>query len=73
MPPVEDSVPWHDAIQTKKKVTFSGKRRPACGVKVMCYGCYANGFRLDSHLADFCFVVFFFAFFGLRLGVTFRG
>jgi len=22
---------------------------------VRCYGCYANGFRFDSHLADFLF------------------
>jgi len=29
---------------TKKKVTLSGKRCPARGV--ICYGCYANGFRL---------------------------
>jgi len=43
---------------TKKKVTLSGKRRPARDVTVLCYGCYANGFRFDSHLADFRFVFF---------------
>jgi len=40
----------------------------------MRYGCYADGFRFDSHLADFRFV-FFFTFFQawvLRLGVSVR-
>jgi len=32
---------------------------------------YANGFRFDSHLADFAFVCFLYFFLGL--GVTFRG
>jgi len=35
----------------------------------MWYGCYANGFRFDSHLADFLFFLYFFS--GLR--VTFMG
>ena len=60
------------AWRNKKKVTLSGKCRPAWGATVMCYGCYANGFRFDSHLADsLCF--FFFAFFRFCLGVMFRG
>ena len=46
--------------QYKEKVTLSGKRCPAHGVMVRCYGCYANGLRFNSHLADFRF---FFAFF----------
>ena len=48
--------------QYQKKVTLSGKRCPACGVTAMCYGCYANGYRFGSHLADLRFA-FFFAFF----------
>jgi len=32
---------------------------------------YANGLRFDSHLADFCFVFFFF-FSGLGVTLTFR-
>jgi len=51
----------------------------------MRYGYCANGFRFDSHLADFRFVLFFFTFFqaykiplgvsvrlGLRLGLGFN-
>jgi len=34
------------------------------------YGCYANGFQFDSHLADFRFI-FLCIFYRLRLGVTF--
>ena len=53
---VEDSVSWHDTIRyQQKKVILSGKRCPARGVMVMCYGCYDNGFQFDSYLADFCF------------------
>jgi len=37
----------------------------------MRYGYYANGFRFDSHLADFHFVFFLYFFSGL--GVTFWG
>jgi len=48
-------VAWRN---TKKKLTLSGKWHPARGVTVMCYGCYANGFQLDSHLANFRFVFF---------------
>ena len=55
---VKDSVSWHDAIP--KKVTLLGKHSPARCVMVMCYGCYANGFWFDSHVAEFRF--FFFAF-----------
>jgi len=44
--------------QYQKKVTLSGKCCPARGVTVMCYGCYANGFRFNSHLADFRFCFF---------------
>ena len=58
-------VAWRN---TKKKVTLSRKRHPACGATVMCYGCYANGFWFESHLADFNFVLLFFR---LCLGVTF--
>ena len=46
---------------------------PARGVTVRCYSCYANGFRFDSHLADFCCIFFSLLFFRLRLGVMFRG
>jgi len=63
--PVDDLVLWHDVV------TLSGKRHPARGVTVMRYGCYANGFRYDSHLVDFHF--FSLLFFRLRLGVTFTG
>jgi len=51
---------------------MSGKRRPACGVTVMCYGCYAIVFSSTLTLSTFV-LFFFFAFFRLRLGVTFRG
>ena len=42
-------------------------------VAVMGSGCYANAFRLDSHLADFSFFLYFFSGFtcylyGLVLG-----
>jgi len=50
-------VAWRN---TKKKATLSVKRCPAHDVMVRCHGCYANGFRFDSRLADF---VLFFAFF----------
>ena len=59
---VEDSVSWHDAIQRKRLFCLSRKRCPARGVTVRCYGCYANGFRFDSHLADFHFVFFLYFF-----------
>jgi len=51
-------VAWRN---TKKKVTLSGKRCPARGVMVRWYGCYVNGLRFDSRLADFRF--FFLCFF----------
>jgi len=38
---------------------------------VMRNDCFANCFRFDSHLADFCFVIFFYFFSGL--GVEFKG
>jgi len=66
---VNDSVSWHDIIPRKRPL-LSGKRHPAHGVMVRCYGCYAYGFQFSSHLADF---LFFFTIFRLRLGVTFRG
>ena len=50
---VKDSVSWHDAIP--KKVTLLGKHSPARCVMVMCYGCYANGFWFDCHVAEFRF------------------
>jgi len=34
----------------------------------MRYGCYADGFQVDSHLADLFFLYFF-----LGFDVTFRG
>jgi len=41
---------------------------------VRCHGCYANGFRFDSRLADFRFVLCFFLgsayVLRLRLGVV---
>ena len=52
---------------TKEKVTLSGKRCPAHGVMVRCYGCYANGWRFDSHFAVFFSLLFS----RFRLGVTF--
>ena len=52
-------------------VSFSGKRHTARSVTVMRYDCYANGFRFDSHLADFRFVFFLYFFSGL--GVMFKG
>jgi len=54
----------------KKNVTLSGKRRPATGLMVKCYGCYAYGFRFDSHLADFR--IFSLRFFRHCLGITIR-
>jgi len=39
---------------------------------VMCYGCYADDFRFDSHLADLRFFLCFFSGSAkvLRLGVS---
>jgi len=57
---------------TKKKVIFSGRRCPARGVMVRCYGCYASGWRFDSRLANF--LLFFSLLFSrLRLDATFTG
>ena len=47
---------------SNKMVSLSGKQRAARSVTVMCYGYYPNGFRFDSHLADFV-SLFFFTFF----------
>jgi len=43
-----------------KRVTLSFKWRASRGVAVRRYAYYANGFRFDSHLADFTFFVSFF-------------
>jgi len=55
-------------------VSLSGKRHAARSVTAMRFGCYANGFRFNSHLANFP-LVFFFIFFRLKvlcLGVSVR-
>jgi len=53
-----------DAIKIKGSVCQGNSVLCAArGVTIMCYGCNASGFRLDSHLADFRFVFFLFAFF----------
>jgi len=62
--------------QNKEKGHFVKKTLSCWWCMVRCYGCYANGFRFDSHLADFRFVFFlcfFLVFSRLHLGVTFRG
>ena len=46
-------------MQSNKRVCLSFKRRGSCGVVVMRYSCYANGFWFDSHLANFTFLTFF--------------
>jgi len=38
----------------------------------MRYGCYANGFQFDSHLADFLFFLYFFQAYVLPLEVSVR-
>jgi len=45
---------WHNSNKT---VTLSSKRCTAHSVMVMRYGRYDNGFRFDSHLAHFHFVL----------------
>ena len=52
------------------RVSLSFKRCGSRGVVVRRYSYYANGFRFDSHLADFCVVCFLYFFSGL--GVTFK-
>jgi len=48
-------------VRSNKRVGLSFKWHGSYSLGVMRYGCYANGFRFNSHLADFCF--FFFTFF----------
>ena len=43
---------WHNS---NKIVSLSFKQQASCSLGVMRYGCYANGFRFNSHLADFQF------------------
>ena len=52
---------WHNS---NDKVSLSFKLHGMHSVTVMRYGNYANGFRFESHLANFRF--FFFTFFRLR-------
>jgi len=47
---------------SNKRVTLPFKRHGSRSVWVMRCGCYANGFQLDSHLAN-CTFSFFFTFF----------
>jgi len=72
VPPVEDSFSWHDAIPKKGSLCQENAILLVVQRLYMCYGCYANGFRFDSHLADLRFVLFFLLFFNFCLGITFR-
>jgi len=65
-------VAWRN-MNTKKKVTLSGKRCPAHGITVRCYGCYANGLWLESCLADFRFFSLLFSRLHSGVIVTFMG
>ena len=49
----QSNIRSHAMTQYKEKVTLSGTHYPARGVMVRSYGCYANGWRFNSHLAEF--------------------
>jgi len=53
---------------------LSFKRHGSRRLGIMRYGCYANAFRFNSHLADYPFVgfLYFFKVYVLHLGVSVR-